>query len=74
MSDPQPMDTAPKDGTAILILCADGTTQEGWWYDLQAPDYVGWYSDESGDRTLTALHGDALSWSLAEVLDVESDG
>lgn len=65
MSDPQPMDmdTAPKDGTVIKILCADGTTQEGWWYDLQAPDYVGWYSVESDQQTLTAIHGAAQSWT-----------
>jgi hypothetical protein len=60
--DWQPMESAPKDGTVVRLLCADTTEQLGWWYDVQAPDYVGWYSEESGGVPLTDLHGEPSGW------------
>lgn len=43
----QPIETAPKDGTSILLLSADSIIYEGWW-DNRVPNFYksqeGWAS------------------------------
>ena len=60
----QPMETAPRDGTAIMIKCEDNSETLAWWYDLE-PGYVGWYFGETGDQKLIEVHGAAVSWTPA---------
>jgi len=61
MSNWQPIDTAPKDGTQILLHLADGQCICAEWCVLEG-DVAGWETWHYPDGTITFLAQRATHW------------
>lgn len=69
MSEWKTIDSAPKDGTVVLLFCPKSWDSEGvrvgWWCTSPAEhnfDDSGWYDDESASHDVSDLYGEPTHW------------
>lgn len=63
----QPIETAPKDETVVLLWCPQSWDTDfvrvGWWFEAESPhEDSGWYDDEAASHPLTDLYGEPTHW------------
>lgn len=64
MSEWQPIETAPKDGTVVLLFVPESTDTDGvrvGFFSYWAA-YGDWYGDESASHSLSNLYGKPTHW------------
>jgi hypothetical protein len=73
MMEWQPIETAPKDGTVVLLFCPASWDTNGvrvaFWYpgEVNPPDGApdgdaGWYDDETGSHPMTLHYEEPTHW------------